>query len=234
MIIEIPGDPIPWARPAEGRHGTKTWRYDSQKAEKLLIRQHMQGICNAPHTKEKVRELREGKAVKVRFNFLFGVPPSDSEKTRNAKLWGFYPHNIKPDWDNVAKFYMDCGNGLLWSDDKMCNRAEVKKDFSENPRTIIEIMTKENLELSEEVKAVLSCISPGELIRLAQATQEFRWIYAEDVTKHSAEGWEGATRNWSITIVELLLDFAREQGPILNKIAQSQKNSFRDKALPLC
>ena len=47
-------------------------------------------------------------------------------------------HTIKPDIDNLAKFVMDCGQGIMWDDDAVICQLEARKVYDTNPRTEIE------------------------------------------------------------------------------------------------
>jgi Holliday junction resolvase RusA-like endonuclease len=61
-------------------------------------------------------------------------------------------HINKPDIDNLIKFVLDCGNGILWKDDSSISQIEAVKIYSKYPRTEIEYWevpyenTKEALE----------------------------------------------------------------------------------------
>lgn len=43
----------------------------------------------------------------------------------------------KPDIDNLCKWYYDCGNGLLYKDDRIIVREYTRKIYSHTPRTIM-------------------------------------------------------------------------------------------------
>ena len=47
-------------------------------------------------------------------------------------------HLKKPDIDNLIKFVLDCGNGILWKDDCLIFQIEALKKFCKYPRTDIE------------------------------------------------------------------------------------------------
>jgi crossover junction endodeoxyribonuclease RusA len=53
-------------------------------------------------------------------------------------------HAIKPDIDNLIKLTMDASTGVLWEDDCVVVDIVAKKIYSENPRTELNITTKEN------------------------------------------------------------------------------------------
>ena len=47
-------------------------------------------------------------------------------------------HTNKPDIDNLIKFVLDCGNGILWKDDSTICQIEAHKIYCKYPRTEIE------------------------------------------------------------------------------------------------
>ena len=52
---------------------------------------------------------------------------------------GVVHHFHKPDCDNLAKFYMDCMNNLVYRDDSQICDLRVKKVYSMVPSTLIRI-----------------------------------------------------------------------------------------------
>ena len=46
-------------------------------------------------------------------------------------------HTIKPDIDNLLKFVMDAGNGVLWNDDRQIHQVQMKKVYGPEPETVI-------------------------------------------------------------------------------------------------
>ena len=69
---------------------------------------------------------------------LFGMPYPKSKLRKDTDL-SKIPHNVKPDLDNLIKFVLDCGNSLLWPDDKRVVRLVSEKIYSDEPKTIITI-----------------------------------------------------------------------------------------------
>ena len=106
----------------------RSWSYDDQKSEKNVVRWSMREQLNRcfdnPHSKiaREARYMDSASVLEVSLTFLFKINKSDAVRLKRAKLWGIEYHNEKPDIDNLMKFYLDCGNGLLWSDDKILNR----------------------------------------------------------------------------------------------------------------
>src|SRR5208337_166225 len=62
-------------------------------------------------------KLEKAKSFIVSLEFYLPICKSETDSVRNLKLWGFIPCTDKPDFDNLAKFYVDCGTGVIWKDD---------------------------------------------------------------------------------------------------------------------
>lgn len=75
--------------------------------------------------------------IRVDWEFGFEVPKSWSKSRRLAALDGFCA--VKPDLSNLLKFYEDCGNGVLWEDDKQIVVTSAKKVYAEQPYTKLDI-----------------------------------------------------------------------------------------------
>ena len=52
-------------------------------------------------------------------------------------LSGFIRPTVKPDWDNIGKLVADALNGIAYDDDKCIVDAQVRKFYSDQPRTDI-------------------------------------------------------------------------------------------------
>ena len=240
MKIVINGEPISWARPGKGQKGTKTWSYDEQKSVKQGIRWVMKSQMNrcfdnpCSEIAKDAIFLASARVLSVSLTFLFKPNKSDSESLKRAKVWGIIPHNEKPDCDNLMKFYLDCGNGLLWSDDKILNRGKIRKDYSNNPRTIIEIMTKENLKTENKTRKILETFGPEELNQLAEDVKSFGYLSKENIFDHSGEGDAVDKQQWQFRTAMLLAKFAMKHAAALQKINKYQAMYFDTDPLPLC
>lgn len=129
-FYSIPGAPIRWQR--AGRNGSRY--YDTQKHLKLtygilLTNQH----GSAP---------KYTKPLHLDAVFYFAIPqyakslkdPSNSNPKKQSKKEGM-PVSITPDLDNCVKFLMDSCNDILWVDDCIVCSMNIKKLYSEKPRT---------------------------------------------------------------------------------------------------
>ena len=239
MKIEISGNPIAWMRPALGQRGMKAWLYDEQKKVKEGIRWVMKSQWNVcfdnPNSRiaEEARRVASARSLTVSLTFLFKINQSDTEALKNAKRWGMVKHNEVPDWDNLAKFYMDCGNGILWSDDKIVNRGVVRKDYSKNPRTIIEIMAKENLNKDSKVRKILEIFSPERLQELAKEVKKFDYLSQAAIANNSGEGKGMDKEQWQLRTSMLLAQFAENFSHELSQVNKYKSYPFNALPFPL-
>ena len=130
MIIVIEGTPI--AKMRVGQSGRI--RFNPQKA----IEQKMKGV---------IKSQMAGKGlftgpVKVHIMALFPRPKKHLGTGKNRGMIKnraprFY--TIKPDCDNLAKFYCDVMNGIVYEDDKQVVSLSVMKEYGHDARTIIQI-----------------------------------------------------------------------------------------------
>jgi len=147
MKIVIPGTPIAKKRHKCGCRGNKPFAYDPQlKQEMEAVKWEMlSAFDNAINSKNKeivveASNLTVAKSFEVTYDFLFPVKKSETKVKRMAKLAGLQPHNIKPDLDNLEKFYTDCATGIFWTDDCQITVMSSKKSYDDNPRTEMEII----------------------------------------------------------------------------------------------
>lgn len=76
-------------------------------------------------------------AVRIRFVFVFNVPKSWPGKKKETALSKPYPVTVKPDLDNLEKFYMDVFTGLFYGDDKQVAGLESQKIYGRTAGTSI-------------------------------------------------------------------------------------------------
>lgn len=232
MKITLFGEPIPWARPAQAHKGGKTWRYDSQKNLKegvrWMMREQWNQALDNPSSEIALEASRIAQAsvLSVSLTFLFGMKEKGSQALKNAKSWNLIPHNQKPDWDNLAKFYMDCGNGLLWSDDKIVQSATVFKGFSENPRTIIEIMTKDKFTLDGRSRKILEIFGPDKLKEFIEDAKQFLHMVSPEVDFHASQSQGMDKQQWQTRSALLLDAFAQKHAQALSQVKKLRNKSF--------
>jgi len=154
--ITIDGNPIAKKRPRFAIFGGHTHAYDSQAKEKLKT-QIQYSIAKKQITdKPYLSEL----PLHVHFNFHLPIAVSLPKVKQNAMEWGFEPCVCAPDLDNLEKYYLDCGNGILWPDDRSITQLSSAKFYSKRPRTEIIIMPK--IEHVPKNRQTLERFSPAE------------------------------------------------------------------------
>lgn len=79
--------------------------------------------------KSKMKEDPITGPISVTMNFFMKRPKSVSRD---------YP-TVTPDIDNCIKYYLDCGNKVLWEDDKNIVKIVATQQYDENPRTEIKV-----------------------------------------------------------------------------------------------
>ena len=81
--------------------------------------------------------------LSVSIFFYFSRPKSHFKTGKNSHLLKDYApswHTSKPDVDNLAKFVMDAMNKVYWKDDSYISTCRIVKQYSNTPRTEIEII----------------------------------------------------------------------------------------------
>lgn len=198
MRIVILGDPIANMRHKSTLVNGKMWQYDSQKKLKHHVAQSMHQQAMGVHKPDKC-------AYKVTLEFNFEPPKSASAATKNLMLWGMIPNLSKKDWDNLSKFFCDCGNGILWPDDHLIVKGIGERKYSETACTIMEIEKVEAMKMSDKVDAVFKAFSPGDMRDMFFSMSDiFEEIHQEILP----------TEN----ISQLMIDFANEWTDKLKKI----------------
>lgn len=179
LKIVIPGEPIPKKRPRFGFGGRV---YDIQSSEKLKVKKMMSEqmeklfACDDREIVIEASRMAQDHPFDVRMVFHMSIPKSCSEGQKNAKLWGFEKPTVKPDYDNLEKFYLDCGSGILWADDKQIVSGSALKMYSVNPRTEIMISSKKEPFMDPKVKGILKIFSPEKLKDLIESCKEMSEI----------------------------------------------------------
>jgi Holliday junction resolvase RusA-like endonuclease len=122
ITLTIPGKPIAKNRPRFTMRGKHPHAYSDQETEAgktfLQIKEHVNG-----------RNLLTG-PLSVSISFFMPRPKGHFGTGRNAgKLKPSAPkfHIVKPDKDNLEKFYYDVLNGLVWKDDAQVISGSAKK-----------------------------------------------------------------------------------------------------------
>tara|TARA_R100000664_G_scaffold2996_1_gene7057 strand:- start:33632 stop:34060 length:429 start_codon:yes stop_codon:yes gene_type:complete len=133
--IIIHGKPKPQQR---HRHTRRGFTYDPSSKDK-------KDFLALIHSQAPKQPLIGDISIKV----VFGMPYV-KKHYRTGKYSGELKPNSpkrcikKPDIDNLLKFIMDAGNKVIWYDDSQIWKVKMKKIYTENPLTLIEIKEKNN------------------------------------------------------------------------------------------
>lgn len=203
--------------------------YDPQVTKEMAVVKHqMLNEWNRIYESENRKDVKElsnvawASCLEVFFSFYFPVKPSDSQSKKNEKLWGFQLPNEKPDFDNLQKFYADCGNGILWKDDCQIVISHSNKFYDENPRTEIEIMVKKEVNINPKAKNVFMVFGPNKLKEFLVDVTAFMALPSSKIDQIIAASNEPDKESIFLEAAALLSDFALKYSDDLKKIAKSQ------------
>lgn len=156
MKIIIPGIPIAKSPVRIFQSGGKTLHYDKKKPEKLSV---IQKIKTQIAEKGYSFDLDDFFHVELRVHRP--IPVSLTTAQKNVLSYPFHQNYVEeaPDCSNYFKFYEDCGNGLLWPDDKRNVSIQTSKHYSLKPRVEIIIVKEKKQKLTESQEAVFGAMS---------------------------------------------------------------------------
>jgi len=213
MKLVIPGQPLAKARAKAMQKGSKRWKYDPQENEKISMKWKL---------KSEMRQLKiECNVNPLYIHLHFYLRPCTSDLTRNLKLHGLEEHTKKKDLDNLEKFILDCANGILYKDDSQIIRITSSKEWAENPRTEIQIMQKETMNIDDIEKKIINLFSPTEFAELFNDAK-ILFILAES----SRNSQSLSKEDWLKQSANCLTQFARKYGDKLHKINRFSKSKF--------
>lgn len=135
MRLTILGEPTAQKRHRSVKMGGFTRQYDPSSADKADFLSIVQK--EAPETPINV-------PISLTLYFYFSRPKSHYRTGAKSHLLKDNPpqwHVSKPDCDNLAKFVMDALNKVYWRDDSLICILSISKEYSDNPRTEININT---------------------------------------------------------------------------------------------
>lgn len=222
MKIIIPGKPIPKARARYSKRGKYVITYDPQEKDKKAVQKIMTDQLIAHYDSgqkvigQELYKICTSKVFSVQFIFFLPTNPSDSVSAKNRKLWGITRANVKPDYDNLEKFYLDCANGILWDDDSTVVKAEAIKLYGEEPRVEIEVKAMQDIMINDQVDKIISTFSPSELIELGSYAEKISQFGRLDLTEIESI----RIQDWIYSTACLLSEFASKYASKLNKIAK--------------
>ena len=120
LEIIIPGAPVPKMRPRLGLNCV----YDKQHYKKVGLQSYIASKYGKP--------LFDG-PLSVTIYYLMPIPDSwPAYKKRRPPI-----HVDKPDCDNLTKWILDAGNGILWKDDSQIFAISEMKRYDNDPKTVM-------------------------------------------------------------------------------------------------
>lgn len=180
MILILPGDPIAKARPRLSRWGT----YDPQDQLKKRIKKQIYDQFKKLQEHEDVKiENKASNLPCVQFYqvdliFCMPIPKNASKSKKNMLAWNCIDNDSNKDCDNLSKFYLDCAQDVLFSNDRYVVNLSAKRISSENPKTIF--IMKKRKSLSDEVCGILGIFSRNEMSSLLQDLEDIYMLYDVD------------------------------------------------------
>ena len=119
--IKIDGKPKPQQR---HRHTKKGFTYDPSSKDK-------KDLLTLIHSQAPKKPFEGGITLYVRFCMPYVKKHYRTGKFSNElKPNPPLSYRIKPDIDNLLKFVMDAGNGVLWKDDSQIYKVDMEKIYS--------------------------------------------------------------------------------------------------------
>jgi Holliday junction resolvase RusA-like endonuclease len=126
------GDPKAKTRVRASRAGRSGIRFfDDQKGDKSFDRIQVMKQMRAQGHLKLLRE-----PISVEMYFHLRTPKKCCQRALKGK-----PKPTKPDIDNLAKYYLDMLNKLVYEDDRFITGLRCEKIYSDKPRVEISIST---------------------------------------------------------------------------------------------
>lgn len=100
---------------------------------------------NDPKIAVKACNLAQNRTIRVTLDFYLTCTKSCANRMGTLST-------SKPDLDNLIKFYLDCGNGILWLDDRFIGQLTSSKWYDTEPRTVIKLehVTHDDRQISSD------------------------------------------------------------------------------------
>ncbi len=130
VCFTVLGEPFGKQRPRHNRCTNTTYTPAETKQHERQIALEYRKQCGSAR-------FSKGTYVEMKINAYMKIPKSASKAARAKMIDGSVRPVVKPDWDNIGKLVADALNGLAYDDDKCIVDAQVRKFYSEQPRTEI-------------------------------------------------------------------------------------------------
>lgn len=160
LIITIPGNPLSKTRPRLGYKNGHAQVYDNQVDAKRSVGNYIFFLVQDAKKNVSNFKFPLAGSLQIEFKFYLPIPTSDSYVKSNLKAWNTVAHTKKPDFDNLEKFYLDCGSKLLWADDNQISVCRSSKFYGYDPRVVIKIRKNEVEGMDEETLKILKKLPP--------------------------------------------------------------------------
>lgn len=134
--IEVPGDPVPWHRPAQDKQGRR-FTDPRDEAHRELV---------ALFARKAVRALAP-LAGPCRVDAVFCFAPPKSAKRADVESMlctGAIRPTGPPDLDNLVKLVLDAVKGIALDDDRTVVELFARKLYAAEPRTVLRIHALES------------------------------------------------------------------------------------------
>lgn len=132
----VPGAPKGWQRTGYNQKTGAKYTQEQTRTQEALVAWAYKKTCGA-------YRFPNGTYVDMRVIAYLPIPKSKSKAVQQKMRSGEIRPTVKPDFDNIGKLIADALNGVAYDDDKCIVDAQVRKFYSDNPRTevILQIAT---------------------------------------------------------------------------------------------
>jgi Holliday junction resolvase RusA-like endonuclease len=228
MKIVLPGIPIAKERHRCGCANGRPYAYDPQAGREMngvrreILKQWNKAF-DSPKTQIAMEAISVTKAESLIVTLVFTFPSNDRSMAphQNAKLWGCVAHIHKPDLDNLEKFYLDCGTGILWKDDCQITQLSSKKLYGIEPKTEITIMKDEDIE--SLTKDIITLFSPIGLMQFMDDIFNF-FTYPSSNIREALQEENPLKFPLFIRMAQDLSEFAIKYSDLMKKIVKINKD----------
>lgn len=226
----IEGVPIPKKRARHVRRGNFVTTYDPQEKEKFAFRKALFQELFHSNIELEASNSQLVTFFAIDLSFYLPIPVSSTYAHRNAKLSHIQHHIQKPDIDNLAKFVLDCANGVLYFDDSQIIELSARKYYSDNPRTEIKLQIMEKIRLHETAEKIITIFEPKELLALMQDMR-----FMADLSKEFQNSLSQSQQAYFFSLMaDRLAHFMRTHGGQLAKVKKHQEYQLTKEQFRQC
>lgn len=214
MKLVLIGDPIAKIRSRTFTRGNRVQSYDPQYKLKVNVKKEMLSqVINSLNLTDK-----QCIVLEIRFFMPF---PKINKSEINLLMW--YPDSPFRDLDNLVKFYLDCGNGILWHDDRQIIEIFTTKEYSNTPRTEISMEIKQKKVIQDQEKIILGTYGPAQVESLISILERLR------KNLHSGSVYGGDNNQFIENTAIILSELSDLHSPLLNNIRKKCPGYWKNK-----